>query len=155
MMKLLLIIGLSFVIDGVLAKKCDYSEFQECVSQVQDFADGYSFHITSAAELKDSFVLPRERTPYFNCLSLNKAVTFSHQVHGSGSSVAYLQYRRGNPCLPPRWRRHWNCAICAHNTAFVGRPLLNGYSVLLRKITNKSLCFPAAWKLLTITGMKI
>ncbi|GIY88964.1 hypothetical protein CDAR_561451, partial [Caerostris darwini] len=21
--------------------------------------------------------------------------------------------------------RHWNCAICAHNTAFVGRPLLN------------------------------
>ncbi|GIY20967.1 hypothetical protein CDAR_25021 [Caerostris darwini] len=24
-----------------------------------------------------------------------QAVTFSHQVHGSGSSVAYLQYRRG------------------------------------------------------------
>ncbi|GIY14368.1 alpha-1,2-mannosyltransferase ALG9 [Caerostris darwini] len=38
-----------------------------------------------------------ERTPYFNCLSLNKAVTFSHQVHGSGTSVAYLQYRRGTP----------------------------------------------------------
>ncbi|GIX73541.1 hypothetical protein CDAR_467851 [Caerostris darwini] len=31
------------------------------------------------------------RNTYFNCLSLNKAVTFSHQVHGS---VAYLQYRR-------------------------------------------------------------
>ncbi|GIY74300.1 hypothetical protein CDAR_524181 [Caerostris darwini] len=29
--------------------------------------------------------------------SLNKAVTFSHQVHGSGSSLAYLQYRRGTP----------------------------------------------------------
>ncbi|GIY57204.1 hypothetical protein CDAR_587821 [Caerostris darwini] len=27
----------------------------------------------------------------------NKAVTFSHHVHGSGSSVAYLQYRRGTP----------------------------------------------------------
>ncbi|GIY29905.1 hypothetical protein CDAR_512851 [Caerostris darwini] len=130
-----------------------------------------------------------ERTPYFNCLSLNKAVTFSHQVHGSGSSVAYLQYRRDTPVnhrgggeqgrhlqppsawirvvrslltvpsrqprQPPRWRRHWNCAICAHNTAFVGRPLLNGESVLLRKITNKNLGFPAAWKLLTITCTKI
>ncbi|GIY38987.1 hypothetical protein CDAR_609111 [Caerostris darwini] len=28
-------------------------------------------------------------------LKKNKAVTFSHQVHGSGSSLAYLQYRRG------------------------------------------------------------
>ncbi|GIY52465.1 hypothetical protein CDAR_181301 [Caerostris darwini] len=27
----------------------------------------------------------------------NKALTFSHQVHGSGSSLAYLQYRRGTP----------------------------------------------------------
>ncbi|GIX83658.1 hypothetical protein CEXT_71801 [Caerostris extrusa] len=54
MMKLLLIIGLSFVIDGVLAKRCDYSEFQECDSQVQDFADFYTFHVTSAAVLKDS-----------------------------------------------------------------------------------------------------
>ncbi|GIY79445.1 hypothetical protein CDAR_110801 [Caerostris darwini] len=27
----------------------------------------------------------------------NKAVPFSHQVHGSGSSLAYLQYRRGTP----------------------------------------------------------
>ncbi|GIY20419.1 hypothetical protein CDAR_285521 [Caerostris darwini] len=43
---------------------------------------------------------------------------------------------------PPRWRRYLNCAICAHSTAFVGRPLLNGESVLLRKITNKSLAFP-------------
>ncbi|GIY77064.1 hypothetical protein CDAR_41531 [Caerostris darwini] len=42
-------------------------------------------------------ILHRERTPYFNRLSLNKAATFSHQVHGSGSSVAYLQYRRGTP----------------------------------------------------------
>ncbi|GIY90741.1 hypothetical protein CDAR_575751 [Caerostris darwini] len=31
-----------------------------------------------------------------------------------------------HPEQPPRWRRLWNCAICAHNTAFVGRPLLNG-----------------------------
>ncbi|GIX76318.1 hypothetical protein CDAR_418641 [Caerostris darwini] len=30
------------------------------------------------------------------CLN-TMAVTFSHQVHGSGSSVAYLQYRRGTP----------------------------------------------------------
>ncbi|GIX69256.1 hypothetical protein CDAR_71491 [Caerostris darwini] len=27
----------------------------------------------------------------------NKTVTFSHHVHGSGSSLAYLQYRRGTP----------------------------------------------------------
>ncbi|GIY10059.1 hypothetical protein CDAR_264891 [Caerostris darwini] len=46
-----------------------------------------------------------------------------------------------HPSQPPRY---WNCAICAHNTAFVGRPLLNGESVLLRKITNKNLRFPAA-----------
>ncbi|GIY68614.1 hypothetical protein CDAR_249441 [Caerostris darwini] len=26
-----------------------------------------------------------------------KALTFSHQVHGSWSSLAYLQYRRGTP----------------------------------------------------------
>ncbi|GIY50745.1 hypothetical protein CDAR_476701 [Caerostris darwini] len=90
--------------------------------------------------------------PLFYCLSLSKGVTFSHQVHGSGSSLAYLQYRRGTP---PRWRRYWNCAICAHNTAFVGRPLLNGESVLLRKITNKSLGFLAACKLLTITCTEI
>ncbi|GIY73402.1 hypothetical protein CDAR_493631 [Caerostris darwini] len=44
-----------------------------------------------------------------------------------------------HPSQPPRY---WNCAICAHDTAFVGRPLLNGGSVLLRKITNKSLGFP-------------
>ncbi|GIY32613.1 hypothetical protein CDAR_36991 [Caerostris darwini] len=66
----------------------------------------------------------------------NKALTFSHQVHGSGSSLAYLQYLRGTPVN--------HCAICAPNTAFVGRPLLNGESVLLRKITNKSWGFPAA-----------
>ncbi|GIY13536.1 hypothetical protein CDAR_68441, partial [Caerostris darwini] len=63
----------------------------------------------------------------------NKALTFSHQVHGSGSSLAYLQYLRGTPV------NHG-----APNTAFVGRPLLNGESVLLRKITNKSWGFPAA-----------
>ncbi|GIY83839.1 hypothetical protein CDAR_264141 [Caerostris darwini] len=33
-----------------------------------------------------------------------------------------------HPEQPPRWRRLWNCAICAHNTAFVGRPLLNSES---------------------------
>ncbi|GIY72885.1 hypothetical protein CDAR_306031 [Caerostris darwini] len=76
----------------------------------------------------------------FNANSIqkdNKAVTFSHQVHGSGSSLAYLQYRRGNPSRPPRWRRLWNCAVCAHNTAFVGRPLL--------KEQGRHLQPPCAW----------
>ncbi|GIY45724.1 hypothetical protein CDAR_564621 [Caerostris darwini] len=59
-----------------------------------------------------------------------------------------------HPSQPPRWRRYWKCAICSHNTAFVGRPLLNGESVLL-KITNKSLGFPATWKRPNITCMKV
>ncbi|GIY07347.1 hypothetical protein CDAR_493401 [Caerostris darwini] len=71
----------------------------------------------------------------------NEALTFSHQVHGSGSSLAYLQHLRGTPSQPPRY---CNCAICAHDTAFVGRPLLNGESVWLRKITDKSQGLPAA-----------
>ncbi|GIY36771.1 hypothetical protein CDAR_231111 [Caerostris darwini] len=44
-----------------------------------------------------------------------------------------------HPSQPPRY---WNCAICAHNTAFVRRPLLNGENFLLGKINNKSLGFP-------------
>ncbi|GIY72789.1 hypothetical protein CDAR_81061 [Caerostris darwini] len=161
-----------------------------CAMTEQEFAQGqcslehFELHASSLQHLAYFlFVLHPERTPYFNCLSLNKAVTFSHHVHGSGSSVAYLQYRRGNPSrppskgvtfshqvhgsgsslaylqyrrdTPPRWRRYWNCAVCAHNTAFVGRPLLNGESVLLRMITNKSLGFLAACKLLTITCTEI
>ncbi|GIY56607.1 hypothetical protein CDAR_98221 [Caerostris darwini] len=42
-----------------------------------------------------------------------------------------------HPEQPPRWRRLWNCAICAHNTAFVGKPLLKGQGSHLQP--------PSAW----------
>ncbi|KAG8172256.1 hypothetical protein JTE90_025278 [Oedothorax gibbosus] len=36
------------------AQDCDIAHFYECVAQVTDFADGYSFQISSAEQLKES-----------------------------------------------------------------------------------------------------
>ncbi|XP_055925808.1 uncharacterized protein LOC129957504 [Argiope bruennichi] len=41
-------------IAGVRADSCNLAEFQKCVSQASDFADGYSFHITSPDEFQES-----------------------------------------------------------------------------------------------------
>ncbi|GFT59097.1 hypothetical protein TNCV_186721 [Trichonephila clavipes] len=45
---------MSFGAVRIQAQDCDLREFQECVSQVKDFADGYTFHIKSVSELVDS-----------------------------------------------------------------------------------------------------
>ncbi|CAL1294796.1 unnamed protein product, partial [Larinioides sclopetarius] len=51
---------------GTIAENCNMKEFQKCVSQVSDFADGYSFHIASPAELKESC---DTKTTAVNCVN--------------------------------------------------------------------------------------
>ncbi|GFR32572.1 uncharacterized protein TNCT_308411 [Trichonephila clavata] len=52
---LVILLGLlSFGAVRIQAQDCDLKEFQKCVSQVKDFADGYTFHIKSVSELVDS-----------------------------------------------------------------------------------------------------
>ncbi|KAG8172253.1 hypothetical protein JTE90_025278 [Oedothorax gibbosus] len=61
------------------AQDCDIAHFYECVAQVTDFADGYSFQISSAEQLKESC---KTKTKAVDCV---KDFIQMHEARRQGS----------------------------------------------------------------------